>query len=67
LFVQVLAIEKRDECGKTRQLFGFGEMFTNIELELLFVCALPCLFSDNVAAQKILGCRQRIIRKPVFK
>lgn len=65
--VRVLAIEKRDECGKTKQLFGFPEIFTNIELGLLFVVVLLCLFSDNAAAQKILGCRRRIISKLAFK
>lgn len=42
VFVRVLAIEKRDECDKTRQLFGFQEIFTNTELVLLFVVALLC-------------------------
>lgn len=42
LFARVLAIEKRDECDKTRQLFGFQEIFTNIELVLLFVVVLLC-------------------------
>lgn len=50
MFVRVLAIEKRDECDKTKQLFGFQEIFTNIELVLSFVVVLLCLFSDNAAA-----------------
>lgn len=50
MFVRVLAIEKRDECDKTKHLFGFQEIFTNIELVLSFVVVLLCLFSDNAAA-----------------
>lgn len=65
--VRVLAIEKRDECDKTKQLFGFQEISTNIELVLSFVVVLLCLFSDNAAAQKILGCRKWKISKPAFK